>query len=40
MANFTIRFIQQSKHFYQHKAKINRVVAIKAVALKVARASL
>ena len=39
-ANFAIRFNDQAKRFYQRKmAKRNRVVAIKAVAHKLARAS-
>jgi len=39
-ANFAIRFNDQAKHFYQRKmAKRNRVVALKAVAHKLARAS-
>lgn len=39
-ANFAIRFNEQAKRFYQRKAaKRNRVVALKAVAHKLARAS-
>ena len=39
-ANFAIRFNEQAKRYYQRKAaKKNRVVAIKAVAHKLARAS-
>jgi len=39
-ANFAIRFNDQAKRFYQRKAtKGNRIVAIKAVAHKLARAS-
>jgi transposase len=39
-ANFAIRFNEQAKRFYQRKAaKRNRVVALKAVANKLARAS-
>jgi transposase len=39
-ANFAIRFNEQAKRFYQRKAaKQNRVVALKAVAHKLARAS-
>jgi transposase len=39
-ANFAIRFNEQVKRFYQRKAaKGNRIVAIKAVAHKLARAS-
>ena len=39
-ANFAIRFNEQAKRFYQRKAaKSNRVVALKAVAHKLARAS-
>jgi transposase len=39
-ANFAIRFNEQAKRFYQRKAaKGNRIVAIKAVAHKLARAS-
>lgn len=39
-ANFAIRFNEQAKQFYQRKAaKRNRVVALKAVAHKLARAS-
>ena len=39
-ANFAIRFNDQAKRFYQRKmTKRNRVVAIKAVAHKLARAS-
>ena len=38
--NFAIRFNEQAKRFYQRKAaKGNRIVAIKAVAHKLARAS-
>ena len=39
-ANFAIRYNAKAKRFYQRKsAKVNRVVAIKAVAHKLARAS-
>lgn len=39
-ANFAIRFNEQAKRFYQRKAaKQNRIVALKAVAHKLARAS-
>jgi len=39
-ANFAIRFNEQAKRFYQRKAaKRNRVVALKALAHKLARAS-
>ena len=39
-ANFAIRFNEQAKQYYQRKAaKKNRVVALKAVAHKLARAS-
>lgn len=39
-ANFAIRFNEQAKRFYQRKAaKGNRIIAIKAVAHKLARAS-
>ena len=39
-ANFTLRFNEQAKRFYQRKAaKRSRVVALKAVAHKLARAS-
>ena len=40
MLNFAIRFNEQAKRYYQRKAaKKNRVVALKAVAHKLARAS-
>lgn len=39
-ANFAIRFNEQAKRFYQHKAvQRNRMVAFKAVAHKLASAS-
>lgn len=39
-ANFAIRYNDKAKRFYQRKsAKVNRVVAIKAIAHKLARAS-
>ena len=39
-ANFAIRYNERAKRFYQRKAaKRNRVIALKAVAHKLARAS-
>jgi len=39
-ANFAIRFCSKAKRFYQRKsAKTNNIVAIKALAHKLARAS-
>ena len=39
-ANFAIRYNERAKRFYQRKAeKRNRIVALKAIAHKLARAS-
>lgn len=38
-ANFAIRFCEPARKFYQHKkTKRNKIIAIKAVAHKLARA--